>query len=86
MEVNRMAWRNQMPQELRDHLVGKLIRAIFPEESDLPQDQVEQMNVIEDAKTIERELFETATDREQYYNLLAEKIYSIQRDIRQSGH
>ncbi|CAL2036872.1 hypothetical protein CAEBREN_08449 [Caenorhabditis brenneri] len=80
MPVDR-SWTGQVSRDLRNHLIGRLIRAIFPEDSDFPVDDAQRQEVIRDAREIERQMFEAANDREEYYELLAEKIYNIQRDI-----
>ncbi|CAO4370467.1 unnamed protein product [Caenorhabditis nigoni] len=85
MEEVNQPWQRLVPQDLRDHLIRKIIIAIFPEADDFPDDVDQQQNIYEDAREIERQTFNLATSREHYYELLAERIYSITREIERNG-
>ncbi|CAR99714.1 Protein CBG26056 [Caenorhabditis briggsae] len=77
-------WHHTVTENLRNHLVGKLVKAIFPEPYLRALSDNELKDLIAYARTVEKEIFESANDREQYYHLLAETIYKIQKELQES--
>ena len=72
------SWRQDVSPDLRQHLVRKLVTTINPvQDQDAQQDE----SLMQYAKDIEENMFELAQSREQYYELLAEKIYKLQKEL-----
>ena len=72
------SWRQDVSPDLRQHLVRKLVTTINPNRD---QNALQDDGLIQQAKNIEESMFELAQNREQYYELLAEKIYKLQKEL-----
>ncbi|PIC39990.1 hypothetical protein B9Z55_011492 [Caenorhabditis nigoni] len=74
-------WHNTVTKNIRHHLVGMLVKAIFP---DPTREELINGNLLKDlvayARGVEKEMFDTANDRDEYYHLLSEKIYKLQKE------
>lgn len=65
-------WQTSITADLRNHIAHKIAQAILP---------FTYSAAIPYANELESELYKMANSRSQYYHLVAEKIYKIQREL-----
>lgn len=76
-------WHAEIYSEVRNHCVTKLLQNIYPSFNETHSQEEIGKKLIEFARRIESDAFETSQNKTQYYYKLAEQINKIQQELRQ---
>ncbi|CAF0800883.1 unnamed protein product, partial [Didymodactylos carnosus] len=74
-------WQKRVTQEMRNHLVQKIISALIPTTDSNALKDKRMINLANYARRVENDTFEIANNQEEYFHKLAEKIYKIQKEL-----
>ncbi|XP_078390095.1 NACHT, LRR and PYD domains-containing protein 3-like isoform X2 [Cetorhinus maximus] len=74
-------WHGDVTQELRDHLVHKLIQAMVPTPGPAALKDPWMANRVAYAQYVEENIYESANSMDTYFELVTEKTYKIQRQL-----
>lgn len=74
-------WQNSIPSILRVHLIHKMIQAISPTRNPAEMHDPRKHSLIAYAKNVESEAYAMSNSIREYYHLLAEKTYKIQKEL-----
>ncbi|CAF1267541.1 unnamed protein product [Rotaria sp. Silwood1] len=74
-------WQRRITQEMRQHLVQKIITALIPITNTGAIRDTRIINLANYARRVENETFEIADSQEEYFHKIAEKIYKLQKEL-----
>ncbi|XP_065216752.1 histone acetyltransferase p300-like isoform X2 [Planococcus citri] len=78
-------WHNLINNELREHLVKKIVAAIFPTGSNQTTGQIIDERIMQNlesyARKVECEIYAAANSKSEYYHLIAHKYYKLRKEF-----
>uniref|UniRef100_A0A1I8FTS9 histone acetyltransferase n=1 Tax=Macrostomum lignano TaxID=282301 RepID=A0A1I8FTS9_9PLAT len=74
-------WQVEVTNDMRHHLVRRIVQTIFPSPDPEAYKDPRMTNLIEYARKVEREMYSSARNKEEYFHLLAEKCFKIHKEL-----
>ncbi|XP_071945975.1 uncharacterized protein [Antedon mediterranea] len=74
-------WHSQSTQDQRNHMVLRLVQAIFPSRDPAAVKDRRMAKLVDYACKVENTMYQAASSREEYYHLIAEKVLQIQKEL-----
>ncbi len=74
-------WHENITNDMRHHLVQKIIQIIFPSENHSIYQDPRLANLANYAIKTECQMYEEAQNQEEYFDLLAQRIYKIKKEF-----
>ena len=79
-------WHHSLSYDVRLRMANKLASAVFPSPDPSMRGDRRLRNLVNYAKQMEEETYETAVDKEEYLRLVGEKIEKIKRQLLKMEH
>ncbi|CAG0903715.1 unnamed protein product [Darwinula stevensoni] len=77
-------WQKSVTPECRNNFINDLVTETFPANDATAAFDERVQALVAFAQKVERDVYETANSRPEYYHLLAERTYQIQKDLEEA--
>ncbi|GIX98126.1 hypothetical protein CDAR_223511 [Caerostris darwini] len=75
-------WQLSITMNLRRHLLQKIVQTLFPAVDINALNYSRMVSLVSYAEKVERGMFKNANSKEEYFQLLAEKVYNVQKELK----